>query len=126
MPKVHDPIPSRSFSVAIVGDDLDTLNEIVSESRRLKPEWHDTPQTVLLSIIEDFLGLHDSFDQFVLTRVDSEQRALLRQIQELKGLKKAVRDGTLEEAEETTKETPSRAPAAATPPPLGSMSPAVR
>lgn len=126
MPKVHDPIPSRSFSVAIVGDDLDTLNEIVSESRRLKPEWHDTPQTVLLSIIEDFLGLHDSFDQFVLTRVDSEQRVLLRQIQELKGLKKAVRDGTLEGDEKTTEETSPRAPGAATPPPLGSMSPAVR
>jgi hypothetical protein len=126
MPKVHDPIPSRSFSVAIVGDDLDTLNEIVSESRRLKPEWHDTPQTVLLSIVEDFLGLHDAFDQFVLTRVDSEQRALLRQIQELKGLKKAVRDGTLEEDEETTEETSPRASGAAAPPPLGSMSPAVR
>jgi hypothetical protein len=92
----------------------------------LKPEWHDTPQTVLLSIIEDFLGLHDSFDQFVLTRVDSEQRALLRQIQELKGLKKAVRDGTLEGDEKTTEETSPRAPGAATPPPLGSMSPAVR
>jgi hypothetical protein len=126
MPKVHDPIPSRSFSVAIVGDDLDTLNEIVNESRRLKPEWHDTPQTVLLSIIEDFLGQHDAFDQFVLTRVDSEQRALLRQIQELKGLKKAVRDGTLEEDEKTTEETSPRASGAAAPPPLGSMSPAVR
>jgi hypothetical protein len=126
MPKVHDPIPSRSFSVAIVGDDLDTLNEIVSESRRLKPEWHDTPQTILLSIVEDFLGQHDAFDQFVLTRVDSEQRALLRQIQELKGLKKAVRDGTLEEDEETTEETSPRASGAAAPPPLGSMSPAVR
>jgi hypothetical protein len=126
MPKVHDPIPSRSFSVAIVGDDLDTLNEIVSESRRLKPEWHDTPHTVLLSIVEDFLGQHDAFDQFVLTRVDSEQRALLRQIQELKGLKKAVRDGTLEEDDETTEETSRPASGAATPPPLGSMSPAVR
>jgi hypothetical protein len=126
MPKVHDPIPSRSFSVAIVGDDLDTLTEIVNESRRLKPEWRDTPQTVLLSIIEDFLGQHDAFDQFVLTRVDSEQRALLRQIQELKGLKKAVRDGTLEEGEEMTEETPPSASGAATPPPLGSVSPAVR
>jgi hypothetical protein len=123
MPKVHDPIPTRSFSVAIVGDDLDTLTEIVSEARRLKPEWHDTPQTILLSIVEDFLGQHDAFDQFVLTRVDSEQRALLRQIQELKGLKKAVRDGTLEEDEESSTE-PSASPA--TPLPLGSVSPAVR
>jgi ATP-dependent Clp protease ATP-binding subunit ClpA len=31
MPKVHDPIPSRSFSVAVVGDDLDTLTEIVND-----------------------------------------------------------------------------------------------
>ena len=77
MPKVHDPIPSRSFSVAIVGDDLDTLTEIVNESRRLKPEWHDTPQTILISIIQDFLDQADAFDQFVLTRVDTEQRSLL-------------------------------------------------
>jgi len=123
MPKVHDPIPSRTFSIAVVGDDLDTLTEIVNESRRLKPRWADTPQTVLASVVEDFLGQHDAFDQFVLTRVDSEQRALLRQIAELKGLKKAVRDGTLEESEETS--PPASAPAA-TPPPLGSVSPAVR
>ncbi len=121
MPKVPDPIPSRSFSIAVVGDDLDTLNEIVDESRRLKPEWHDTPQTVLLSIIEDFLGQHDAFDQFVLTRVDSRQRALLRQITELKSLKRAVRDGTLEEGDEASEEN-----SPATPPPLGSVSPAVR
>jgi hypothetical protein len=122
MPKVHDPIPSRSFSVAVVGDDLDTLNEIVDESRRLKPGWHDTPQTILLSIVEDFLGQADAFDQFILTRVDSEQRALLRQIAELKGLKKAVRDGTLDEnASENLIQ-----PKPASPPPLDSMSPAVR
>jgi len=126
MPKVQDPIPSRSFSIAIVGDDLDTLTEIVNESRRLKPEWHDTPQSVLASVIEDFLGQHDAFDQFVLTRVDSEQRSLLRQIAELKGLKKAVRDGTLEEGEETTEESSPSASGPATPPPLGSVSPAVR
>jgi hypothetical protein len=128
MPKVHDPIPSRSFSIAIVGDDLDTLTEIVNESRRLKPEWHDTPQSVLASVIEDFLGQHDAFDQFVLTRVDSEQRALLRQIAELKGLKKAVRDGTLDEDEESSPASSDSEPAAstATPPPLGSVSPAVR
>ena len=135
MPKVQDPIPSRSFSVPIVGDDLDTLTEIVNESRRLKPEWHDTPQTILISVIEDFLGQHDAFDQFILTRVDSEQRALLRQIAELKGLKKAVRAGTLEEgegangSEETAPEPKSAqkpADSPATPPPLGSVSPAVR
>ena len=128
MPKVHDPIPSRSFSIAIVGDDLDTLTEIVNESRRLKPEWHDTPQSVLVSVIEDFLGQHDAFDQFVLTRVDSEQRALLRQIAELKGLKKAVRDGTLDEDEESSPAASDSEPAAstATPPLLGSVSPAVR
>jgi hypothetical protein len=134
MPKVHDPIPSRSFSIAVVGDDLETLTEIVNESRRLKPEWHDTPQTVLVSVVEDFLGQHDAFDQFVLTRVDSEQRALLRQIAELKGLKRAVRTGTLEE--ETSNGTdeasgpsaanPKRVDSPATPPPLGSASPAVR
>jgi hypothetical protein len=124
MPKVHDPIPSRSFSVNIVGDDLETLTEIVNESRRLKPEWHDTPQSILFSVIEDFLGQHDAFDQFVLTRVDSEQRALLRQIQELKGLKKAVRDGTFDDHEEA--EEPMPASSATTPPPLGSVSPAVR
>jgi len=134
MPKVHDPIPSRSFSIAVVGDDLETLTEIVNESRRLKPEWHDTPQTVLVSVVEDFLGQHDAFDQFVLTRVDSEQRALLRQIAELKGLKRAVRTGTLEE--ETSNGTdeasgpsaapPKRADSPATPPPLSSASPAVR
>ena len=128
MPKVHDPIPSRSFSIAIVGDDLDTLTEIVNESRRLKPEWHDTPQSVLASVIEDFLGQHDAFDQFVLTRVDSEQRALLRQIAELKGLKKAVRDGTLDDGEESSPTASDSEPAASTanPPPLGSVSPAVR
>jgi hypothetical protein len=133
MPKVHDPIPSRSFSIAVVGDDLETLTEIVNESRRLKPEWHDTPQTVLVSVVEDFLGQHDAFDQFVLTRVDSEQRALLRQIAELKGLKRAVRTGTLEEETSGTDEasgpsaaTPKRADSPATPPPLGSASPAVR
>jgi hypothetical protein len=134
MPKVHDPIPSRSFSIAVVGDDLETLTEIVNESRRLKPEWHDTPQTVLVSVVEDFLGQHDAFDQFVLTRVDSEQRALLRQIAELKGLKRAVRTGTLEgETNNGTDEgngqptaMPKRADTPAAPPPLGSASPAVR
>jgi hypothetical protein len=104
MPKVHDPIPSRSFSVAIVGDNLETLNEIVNESRRLKPEWHDTPQSIIASIVEDFFDQADAFDQFVLTRVDTEQRALLRQIQELA----------------------TATPSGATPPPLGSVSPAVR
>jgi hypothetical protein len=134
MPKVHDPIPSRSFSIAVVGDDLETLTEIVNESRRLKPEWHDTPQTVLVSVVEDFLGQHDAFDQFVLTRVDSEQRALLRQIAELKGLKRAVRTGTLEgetnngteEAADQPATPPRRADSTATPPHLGSASPAVR
>jgi hypothetical protein len=134
MPKVHDPIPSRTFSIAVVGDDLDTLTEIVNEARRLKPEWHDTPQTILLSIVEDFLGLAEPFDQFVLTRVDSEQRALLRQIAELKSLKRAVRTGTLDgETPNGADEEapPSTAPATrpdkpATPPPLGSASPAVR
>ena len=126
MPKVHDPIPSRSFSIAIVGDDLDTLTEIVNESRRLKPEWHDTPQSVLASVIEDFLGQHDAFDQFVLTRVDSEQRALLRQIAELKGLKKAVRDGTLDEESSPAASVSESVASPATPPPLGSVSPAVR
>ena len=134
MPKVHDPIPSRSFSVAIIGDDLETLTEIVNESRRLKPEWHDSPQSIISSIIEDFLGQADAFDQFVLTRVDTEQRALLRQIAELKGLKRAVRDGTLDESAESTdsqKTTAINEPAmpsksSASPPPLGSVSPAVR
>jgi hypothetical protein len=133
MPKVHDPIPSRSFSVPVVGDDLETLTEIVNESRRLKPEWHDTPQTILVSIVEDFLGLPDAFDQFVLTRVDSEHRALLRQIDELKGLKRAVRSGTLEgetngseDAVGAPETTPRRTESPATPPPLGSASPAVR
>jgi hypothetical protein len=128
MPKVHDPIPSRSFSIAIIGDDLDTLTEIVNEARRLKPEWHDTPQSVLASVIEDFLGQHDAFDQFVLTRVDSEQRALLRQIAELKGLKKAVRDGTFDEGEESpsSASVSESVASSATPPPLGSVSPAVR
>jgi hypothetical protein len=136
MPKVHDPIPSRSFSVAIVGDNLETLNEIVNESRRLKPEWHDTPQSIIASIVEDFFDQADAFDQFVLTRVDTEQRALLRQIQELKGLKRAVRDGTLDESSgspdannptpSATKELATATPSGATPPPLGSVSPAVR
>lgn len=138
MPKVHDPIPSRSFSVNIVGDDLDTLTEIVNESRRLKPEWHDTPQSILASIIEDFLNQADAFDQFVLTRVDTEQRELLRQIAELKGLKRAVRTGTLEESAIPGQGTqdPAGNPAekaphtvstpAGSPPPLDSVSSAVR
>lgn len=138
MPKVHDAIPSRSYSINIVGDDLDTLTEIVNESRRLKPEWHDTPQTILISIIEDFLGQADAFDQFVLTRVNSEQRELLRQIAELKVLKRAARTGKLEEpapsgepVNETTGKPPSsdKSPISgppATPPPLSSVSSAVR
>jgi hypothetical protein len=132
MPKVHDPIPSRSFSVPVVGDDLETLAEIVNESRRLKPEWHDTPQTVLISIIQDFFDQADAFDQFILTRVDSEQRTLLRQIEELKGLKRAVRAGTLEESAESGDIQKGAAPkepalaSVATPPPLGSVSPGVR
>ena len=130
MPKVQDAIPSRSFSVTLVGETLDTLNEIVSESRRLKPEWHDTPQSVINSIVEDFLSQHDFFDQFVLTRVDSQQRALLRKIAELKGLCKAVRDGTFDEVVETSG-ADSRPPvepmkSPSTPPPLGTTSPAVR
>jgi hypothetical protein len=128
MPKVHDPIPSRTFSIPVVGDNLESLSELVNEARRLKPEWHETPQTILISIVEDFLGQHDALDQFVLTRVDSEQRALLRQIEELKGLKRAARAGTLDE-ELTNSEQPAgqSAPGSpATPPPLGSASPAVR
>jgi hypothetical protein len=129
MPKVADPIPSRSFSISIVGDDLDTLTEIVNESRRLKPEWHDTPQTVLISIIEDFLGQADAFDQFVLTRVDTEQRELLRQIAELKNLKKAARAGTLDEGD--GKPAPQQEPASPPknphlPPPLGTGGPTAR
>jgi len=139
MPKVIDPIPSRSFYVTVVGDDLESLTEIVNESRRLKPEWHDTPQSVIASLVEDFLGQPDAFDQFVLTRVDSEQRALLRQIAEVKGLKRAVRSGTLDDPDESRKSdagTPSGAsapkasnldtPTKATPPPLDAMSPAAR
>ena len=99
MPKIADPIPSRAFYVTVIGDDLESLTEIVNESRRLKPEWHDTPQSVISSIVEDFLGQADAFDQFILTRVDSEQRALLRQIAELKGLKRAVRSGSLDDPE---------------------------
>jgi hypothetical protein len=130
MPKVQDAIPSRSFSLTLVGEGLETLNEIVSESRRLKPEWHDTPQSVINSIVEDFLSQHDFFDQFVLTRVDSQQRTLLRKIAELKGLRKAVREGTFDEPEESGGAEP-RPPVEpmktpSTPPPLGSASPAVR
>jgi len=127
MPKVADPIPSRSFYVTVVGDDLDSLTEIVNESRRLKPEWHDTPQSVIASIVEDFLSQAEAFDEFVLTRVDSEQRELLRQIAELKGLKRAVKSGTLpEDAAEQGAPKPALppkspdpdSPAKATPPPL--------
>jgi hypothetical protein len=115
MPKVPDPIPSRSFSVTVAGDELESLHEIVNESRRLKPEWHDTPQAVISSIVEDFLGQADAFDSFVLTRVDSEQRSLLRQIAELKGLKRAVKTGTLEEFEDPAKQTPGAPDAASSP-----------
>ena len=115
-----------------MGDDLDTLTEIVNESRRLKPEWHDMPQSVLISIVQDFFDQADPFDQFILTRADSEQRELLRKITELKGLKRAVREGTLDEGpdtnrtEESPKEPhPSARTSPAAPPPLGSRSPAV-
>ena len=130
MPKVADPIPSRSFHVTVIGDDLESLTEIVNESRRLKPEWHDTPQSVIASIVEDFLGQADAFDQFVLTRVDAEQRALLRQIAELKGLKRAVRSGSLDDPDNsqnaeqgtprpalTPKSTDPDSPAKVAPPP---------
>jgi hypothetical protein len=133
MPKVADPIPSRSFSVTIVGDDLDTLMEVVNESRRLKPEWNDDARSVLASIIEDFLGQADAFDQFILTRVDTEQRALLRQIAELKNLKKAARAGTLEEgdgrpddAENPRQEPTSPSKNPNLPPPLGTGGPTAR
>jgi hypothetical protein len=122
-----------------MGDDLESLTEIVNESRRLKPEWHDTPQSVIASLVEDFLGQADAFDQFVLTRVDSEQRALLRQIAELKGLKRAVRSGTLDDPENSgnpDQATPKAAsgpkppglesPAKTTPPPLEAASSAAR
>ncbi len=128
MPKVPDPIPTRSFYVTVVGDELESLHEIVNESRRLKPEWHDTPQSVIASIVEDFLGQPDAFDEFVLTRVDSEQRALLRQIAELKGLKRAVKAGSLEPEPKPNAGGPTTAtqpklpdpdaPAKAGPPPL--------
>lgn len=139
MPKIADPIPSRSFHVTVMGDDLESLTEIVNESRRLKPEWHDTPQSVISSIVEDFLGQADAFDQFVLTRVDSEQRALLRQIAELKGLKRAVKSGTLDDPEDSRnmergapkqalapKATDPDSPGKATPPPLDAVSSAAR
>jgi hypothetical protein len=128
MPKVHDPIPSRTFSIPVVGDNLDSLTELVAEARRLKPEWHETPQTILISIVEDFLGQPDALDQFVLTRVDSEQRALLRQIEELKGLKRAARAGTLDEESSSSDEVAGQPSSTSptTPPPLGSASPAVR
>jgi hypothetical protein len=115
MPKLADPIPTRSFYVTVVGDDLESLHEIVNESRRLKPEWHDTPQSVISAIVEDFLTLPDAFDQFVLTRADSEERDLLRQIQELKGLKRAVKTGTLDDPERPAKESQGAPAAASTP-----------
>ncbi len=120
MPKVADPIPSRSFYVTVIGDDLESLHEIVNESRRLKPEWRDTPQSVISAIVEDFLALPDAFDQFVLTRADVEERALLREIQELKGLKRAVKTGTLDDPESPAKEsqgTPAAASYAKSPDP---------
>jgi len=139
MPKVADPIPSRSFYVTVVGDDLESLTEIVNESRRLKPEWHDTPQSVIASIVEDFLGQPDAFDEFVLTRVDSEQRALLRQIAELKGLKRAVRSGSFDDPQDSRnteqgapkpglapRSADPDSPAKSTPPPLEAASPAAR
>ena len=121
MPKVPDSIPSKSFSIPVIGDDLEALNLIVAESRRLKPEWQETPQSVLASIIEDFLEQPDAFDLFVFTRVNAEQRTLLRQIAELKALKQAVKAGALEEGEGATafsKPAPQ--------PHLGSESPTVR
>ena len=139
MPKIPDGVPSKSYSVPLIGDDLDALNFIVAESRRLKPEWQDTPQSVLVSIIEDFLEQPDAFDQFVLTRVNAEQRTLLRQIAELKSLKKAVRAGTLEEgdgapdpsakpAPEPTSgaKSPDSQAVSPAPPNLGSVSPTAR
>jgi hypothetical protein len=137
MPKINDPIPSRSFYVTVAGDDLESLTEIVNEARRLKPEWHDSPQSIIASIVEDFLGQADAFDQFVLTRADSEQRALLRQIAELKGLKRAVKSGTLDDGTEAADPAAPKAasmpkpsnldsPAKTSPPPLDAVSPAVR
>jgi len=114
MPKIAEPVPTRSFYVTVVGDDLESLHEIVNESRRLKPEWHDTPQSVISAIVEDFLTLPDAFDQFVLTRADSEERALLRQIQELKGLKRAVKTGTLDDPQGSAKESAGPPAAAST------------
>lgn len=115
MPKIPDPVPSKSVSVPVAGDALEALNFIVAESRRLKPAWQDTPQSILVSIVEDFLEQPDAFDRFVVLRVDDEQRELLRQIAELKALKQAVRDGTLEEGDETadTPGKPASGPASA-------------
>jgi hypothetical protein len=97
MHKPPDSLPSKSVSVPVVGDALETLHYIVSEARRLKPEWQDTPQSVLTSIVEDFLEQPDAFDRFVVLRVDDEQKQLLRQIAELKSLKKTVKAGAHEE-----------------------------
>jgi hypothetical protein len=139
MSKVPEGIPSKSFAVHLVGDDLEALNLIVAESRRLKPEWQDTPQSVLASIVEEFLEQPEAFDQFILVRVNAEQRTLLRQIAELKTLKQAVRSGTLGEGGETAAslERPASQPTAAPKSPdspslpkpssnLGSVSPTAR
>ena len=112
MPKTPDGIPSKTFSVPVVGDDLEALQFIVAESRRLKPAWQDTPQSVLASIVEAFLEQPDAFDQFILTRANSEQRTLLRQIAELKRLKQAAKAGTLKEGDEAP--TPPGKPASGT------------
>ena len=53
-----------------------------------------------------------AFTKAELTRADVEERALLREIQELKGLRRAVKSGTLDDPDGSAKESQG-APAAA-------------
>lgn len=106
MPKPPEGIPSKAISVPVTGDALNALTHIVAESRRLNPEWQDTPQSVLVTIVDDFLEHPDAFDRFVTLRVHDEQQELLRQIAALKALKRTVRGGSLEEGAESPGKPP--------------------
>lgn len=95
MAKIPDNIPSETIKITLFGEHLDTLKEIVAESRRIKPDWKDTEVSVLTSVVMDFLDDHEPFDKFVLTRLESQERDLLRMLDQLKELKKAAKSGDL-------------------------------
>ncbi len=126
-------LAKETYKVTLVGDALDTLLAIVADVIRLKPEWKDTPESVLNTIILDFLDEVDPFDKFIVIRADTQQRALELEIERIKELKREARSGSLREGASESPATPrtpggsnARDSSSPTGTNLGSVSPAAR